>query len=160
MLTSLVVVYVYKKQRKQTARSGKLNNMQGTAPRLPPKNRPHQTPCRTATACPPTKRLRGICHLTLEGRLQAPNDAPLTLVLAVGPRQTAAPICRRPPPHRRLRPAASLTGRYVANCFNQPWFECGSLRSTGWASTAARRGCLSLLRRLRPFSSCSFCNNR
>ena len=160
MFTSLVVFYVYKKQRKQSARSGKLYNVQGTAPRLPTKNRPHQMPRRTATACPPTKPLRGICHLTLEGRLQVPNGAPLTLVLAVGPRQTAAPICRRPATHRRLRPAASLTGRYVANCFNRPWFECGSQRSTGWASTVARRGRLSLLRRLRPFFDCSFCNNR
>ena len=125
---------------KQTARSGKLNNMQGTAPRLSTKNRPHQTPCRTATACPPTKPLRGICCLTLEGRFQVPNGAPLTLLLAVGPRQTAGPICRRPPPHRRLRPAASSTGRYVANCFNQPWFECGSLRSTGWASAVVGVG--------------------
>ena len=37
---SLVLLYVYKKQRKQTARSGKLYNMQGTAPRLPLKKPP------------------------------------------------------------------------------------------------------------------------
>ena len=160
MYTSLVVVYVYKKQRKQTARSGKLYNMQGTAPRLPPKNRPHQTPRSTAITCPPTKPLRGIGHLTLGGRLQVPAGAPLALLITGGPRQTAAPGCRRPRPHRHLRPAASLKGKPVANSFNRPWFEFGSQRSTGWASTAARRRRLSPLRRLRSFSKGCFCSNQ
>ena len=105
----LDTLLTYKKQSIQKASSGKLYSVQGTAPRLPVKNRRRETPRRMATACPPTKPLSGNCHLLLEGRLQAPGAAWPSHLLPVCPPQRAVVGYRRPPPHRRRRPAACLT---------------------------------------------------
>ena len=160
LLISPIVLYAYKKQSKQKASLGKLHNAQGTARRLPTKTQPHQTPRRTATACPPTKPPRGICQPTLGGRLQAPGGARTPLLLATGPRQRASSGCRSPQRHRRRRPAAKLTTKSVLSCNSWPWSECGSRRSAGKVSTVAHCQHLVALRRLFTFSSGCFCNNQ
>jgi len=157
---TLVLLYVYKKQGKQKASSGKLHSVQGTATRLPVKNRRRGTPRRTVPMRPPTKPLRGICHLTRGGRLQAPEGARPSHVVAAGPHQRAVGVHRRPPPHRRRRPAACLTRKPCSNCFSRPWLKCGSQRSTGKAASVHRRTRMAVLRRLRTLPNSCFCTQR
>jgi len=160
LLRSFVLLYVYKKQSKQKASSGKLYNVQGTAPRLPVKKRRRGTPRRTVPMRPPTKPLRGICHLTLGGRLQAPEGARPSHLVAAVPHQRAVGVHRRPPPHRRRRPAACSTRKPCSNCCSRPWLKCGSQRSTGKAAIVHRRTRMAVLRRLRTFPNSCFCAQR
>ena len=134
--------------------------MQGTAPRLPVKKRCRGTPRRKVHTRLPTTPLRGICHLTLGGRLQAPEGAQPSRLVAAGPHQRAVGVHRRPPPHRRRRPAACLTREPCSNSFCWPWLKCGSQRSTGKAATVHRRTRRAVLRRLRTFPNSCFCAQR
>lgn len=112
------------------------------------------------TPCPPTKPLCGTCHLTLEGRLQAPGGAQPPFLLATGPRQRASHGCRSPQPHRRRRPAANLTAKSMLHCNSRPWSECGSRRSAGKAPTVAHCQHSVALRRILSISSSCVCNDR
>ena len=99
-------------------------------------------------------------YLTLGGRLQAPEGARPSHLVAAVPHQRAVVAHRRPPPHRRRHPAACLTRKPCSTCCSRPWLKCGSQRSTGKAATVHRRTRRAMLRRLRTFPNSCFCAQR